>query len=418
MSILVVLIPPRPRLEARRPAGSEAESHWAGGELDYVLTSDGFAVVSQGRSAPALLPRATTVVAALADTDVSWHRISMPRAPAARLRAALGGVLEEALLDDAGDVHLAVAPQATAGQPTWVAAVNRPWLAGQLAALERSKVFVDRVVPLSWPDEPPSGHFEEQADGGDGARSNLTLTWSHPDGVATVRLQGGLARAMLPAPLPDRAHWSSTPGAATAAQQWLGRPLTVMSRAMRGLQAARTTWNLRQFDLRPHHRGARALRDFGRHIMAPAWRPVRWGLGAFLALNLLGLNLAAWQERTELRQVQASMVTLLRSTYPQVRAVLDPPVQMQRETDALRAAAGKPGDADLEPMLAAAALAWPPQRPPVDSLRFEPGRLTLAAAGWNNQEIEQFRARLRPAGWQVESAEGRLVISRPRGVQP
>jgi len=415
MSTLVVLIPPRARLQARQAAG-EGTAPGAGADFDWVLSSDGFAIDKQGRSPVSLLPRAATVVIALADADVSWHRITLPRAPAARLRAALGGVLEEALLDEPGDVHLAVAPQAAAGQPAWIAAVHRPWLAGHLGALERAKVFVDRVVPLSWPDEPPCGHFDAEADSAAKGAAALTLTWTHPDGVATLRLQGGLARSLLPDPMPDGVRWSASPAAAAAAEQWLGgAPLPVMTPAMRALQATRTNWNLLQFDLKPRHRGARALRDVSRLVMAPAWRPARWGLAALVALHVFGLNLAAWQQRAEIEQRQAAMTSLLRATYPQVRAVLDASVQMQRETDALRAAAGRAGEADLEPLLGAAALAWPAERPAVDSLRYEPGRLTLAAAGWGNQEVEQFRSRLRPAGWQVESTEGRLIVMRARG---
>jgi general secretion pathway protein L len=413
MSILVVLIAPRARLRARSTDEAATESP-SSREFHYVLSDDGFTIDSQGRCAPALLPRATMVVAALPDADVSWHRITLPRAPAARMRSALQGVLEEAVLDDAADVHLAVAPQGTPGQPTWIAAVNRPWLTRELASLERATVFVDRVVPMSWPDDPPSGHFAEAQAETDAALSTLNLTWSHPDGVATLRLQGGLARALLPAPLPDGVRWSASPGAASTAEKWLGVPIPVMTPAMRALQATRTTWNLRQFDLAPRHRGARALRDAVRHFMAPGWRPVRIGLASLVALHIVGLNLYAWQQRAELEGRRTAMVSLLRATYPQVRAVLDAPVQMQRETDALRVAAGRAGDADLEPMLAATALGWPADRPAVDSLRFEPGRLTLAAAGWGNQEIEQFRSRLRPNGWQVDSVEGRLVMSRLR----
>ena len=44
-------------------------------------------------------------------------------------------------------------------------------------------------------------------------------------------------------------------------------------------------------------------------------------------------------------------------THPQVRAVLDAPLQMARENDLLRASAGRPGDTDLEPLLQAAATA-------------------------------------------------------------
>ena len=71
---------------------------------------------------------------------------------------------------------------------------------------------------------------------------------------------------------------------------------------------------------------------------------------------------------------------------------------MLRETQALRTLAGKAGDSDLEPMLQAAAAAWPGERPPVENVRFEPGKLTLAASGWSDAQIEQFRTVLRPAG--------------------
>jgi len=87
---------------------------------------------------------------------------------------------------------------------------------------------------------------------------------------------------------------------------------------------------------------------------------------------------------------------------------------MQRETQALRTIAGKPGDSDLETMLQAAASAWPAERPPVDTLRFEPGRLTLSAAGWTDAQVAQFRSLLSPGGWAVEASEGRLTLSRAR----
>ena len=128
MSILVVQLAPRGRLRARSAAAPEPATARTSTELDYVLSRDGLAVSAQGRCAATLLPRADSVALVLADCDVSWHRITLPKAPAARLRAALVGVLEEALLDDAEQLHLALAPQAAAGQPTWVAAVDKRWL--------------------------------------------------------------------------------------------------------------------------------------------------------------------------------------------------------------------------------------------------------------------------------------------------
>lgn len=75
-----------------------------------MLSDDGRTVVQAGQSAAALLPRADSLVLVLAEADVGWHRLPIPRAPAARLRAALAGVMEEALLDDDDALHFALAP--------------------------------------------------------------------------------------------------------------------------------------------------------------------------------------------------------------------------------------------------------------------------------------------------------------------
>lgn len=417
MSTLVVQIPPRSRLRSSAAGAAAPEASGLATEYVYVSSPDGFAIEAQGRSAAGLLPKGTTVIAVLSDADVSWHRIPLPRAPAARLRAALVGVLEEALLEDADDVHLALAPNPSAGQPTWVAAVSRRWLRAELAALEKAEVFVDRVVPMAWPDDPPIGHFAEtEVDPGSTAHG-IALHWSHPDGVATVRLQGGLARALVPSPAPAETRWSATPGAVAAAEQWLGAPVRVMAPGQRLLQAARTLWNLRQFDLARRTRSGRALRDSARRFFSPEWRPVRWGLGALLLAQIMGLNLWAWHQRDAIEAKQLAMQTLVKTTYPNVSAQdvqRDADAVMQRETQALRTLAGKPGDTDLEPMLQAAASAWPADRPPVETLRFEPGRLTLSAAGWSNEQIAQFRGLLRSGGWAVEASEGRLTLSRAR----
>ena len=404
MSILVVLIPPRPRAGAPGVA-----------EFSYVLSPDGLSIAAQGRALPAQLPRADSVVAVLADCDVGWHRLTLPKAPATRLRAALVGVLEEALLDEPEATHLALAPRATAGELVWVAAVHKPWLASQLALLEKDNRSVERVVPSSWPDEVPLGHFAE-GEGDDSASTDrMTLVWSDAQGVVCLRLQGTLARAMLPAQTAQPARWTATPAVAAQAERWLGAAVMVLPAEQRALQATRSLWNLRQFDLAARHRGTRALRDAWQRFLSPAWRPVRWGLAGLVALNIVGLNLWAWHQSASIQRKQDAMVALLRSTYPNVRAVIDPALQMRRETETLRGNAGKPGEGDFEVLLQAAASAWPADRPPVETLRFEPGRLTLSATGWTPEQVNQFRSQLQPAGWQVEFDAGRLTLSRAAG---
>lgn len=404
MSILVVLIPPRPR-------GGEPSA----GEFSYVLSPDGMAIAAQGRCPPAQLPLADSVVAVLADCDVAWHQLTLPKAPAARMRLALTGLLEEALLDEPEQTHLAPAPGASAGQLTWIAAVHKPWLSAQLMVLEKANRSVERVVPTSWPDEVPLGHFAEGAGEDGGSTDQMTLVWSDANGVACLRLQGTLARAMLPAQTAQPARWTATPAVAAQAERWLGAPVMALSAEQRALQATRSLWNLRQFDLAARHRGTRAMRDAWLRFLSPAWRPVRWGLVSLLLLNVIGLNLWAWHQNTTLHRKQATMEALLRSTYPNIRTIIDPQVQMQRETETLRTNAGKPGDNDLEVLLQAAASAWPGDRPPVETLRFESGRLTLSATGWSPEQVNQFRNQLRPAGWQVDFDAGQLKLSRASG---
>ena len=414
MSTLVLQLPERRRLRAGAIDESAAPSRRR--EYAYATSDDGIELDAHGDAAASLLPKRSVVIAVVREADVAWHRITLPKAPAARLRAAIVGVVEEALLDDADKIHLAVAPLAVAGQPTWVAAVDKAWLADELAALEKAGVFVDRVVPMAWPDDPPAGHFHAPAEGVGSAQS-VVLTWASVDGVANVRLDGGLARALVPQPPPPATRWTAEPMAAAAAEQWLGAPVNVMPTEHRLLQAGRSLWNLRQFDLARKTRGARAIGDWARQMMSPAWRPVRVGLACLVAAQIVGLNVWAWHQKSAVESRRAAIQALVKKTFPRVGEAdiqRDPAAVMLRETQALRTLAGKAGDGDLEPMLQAAAAAWPGERPPVENLRYERGKLTLSAVGWSDAQIEQFRSVLRPAGVRVDASEGRLVLTRAR----
>jgi len=410
MSTLIIQLPARARLQGG--ADGVRASAQSGNELAFVLSPDGLLVARHGRAAAALLPKADSVVLVLADTDISWHRITVPKAPAARQRAAVAGVLEDQLLDDPAAMHLALAPGAVGGQSAWVAAIDRAWFASELRALEKAGVQVERAVPLSWPEDTPLGHFSG-AFGAD-AGAPMQLTWSDANGVAAIGVQGALARQMLPIWAAQPARWSAHPAVAAPAERWLGRGVLVLTDEQRMLQAARSLWNLRQFDLAPRHRGMLALRNAWRRFRSAAWRPVRWGLIAMVALQVLGLNLWAWHQQRQLDGKRDAMTQLLRSTHPQVRAVLDAPVQMQRETDSLRTAAGRSGDADLETLLGVAAAAWPDGQPPLATLKFDNGRLSFAAAGWAEAQTAQFRAQLAGGGWELASNNGVLTISRAK----
>ncbi|MEX8494815.1 type II secretion system protein GspL [Sphaerotilus sp.] len=407
MSLLVIQLPTRTRLHPQSRASAPGAGVRA--ELGFVLSPDGQSIQSEGQCAASLLPKATAVVAVLAPADVAFHRLTCPKAPAARLRAALAGILEEQVLDEVDQLHLGLAPDARPGDEAWVAAIDRGWLTAELAALETAGVVVDRVVPGLWPDAQAHGHFHVPYDDD---KPKTLLTWADAQGVSTWPLQGSLSRGLLPEPLADNTLWTADPAAAAPAERWLGQPVQVLGMGARLLASAQSGWNLRQFELAARHRGLALLRDAGKQFLTPGWRPVRLGLIGLLLANLAGLNAWAWMQRNELQVRRTAVTNLLRTTHPQVRAVLDAPLQMARENEQLRASAGRPGDTDLEPLLQAAASVWPEGRPP-QVIHYENGRLSLGAPGLGATEVSRMKATLEPAGWLIEHTDNQITLSRP-----
>lgn len=404
MSTLIILLAAQPRLAAPTTAG-----HVAPAEFDYVLSVDGTRVTEHGRAAPAALPRAALVAAVLRPGDVAFQRVDVPKAPAARMRAALTGVMEENLLEDEDEVHLALAPDAKPGGQHWVAVVNKPWLRAQIDALEFGNVALDRVVPSWWPDQGVAGHTFREG----GPDEPAQLAWRDDAGVLCVPLTSPVARALLTA-LPEDTvvRWTATPETALDASEFVGMPVASVTDEEQGLRAARAGWNLLQFDLAPQRRGVKLVRDVAaRFAFDPAWRVTRLGLVALVVVTLLGLNIRAFQENRRIAQKKAALAAAVAATFPNVKTIYDPAAQAQREIDTLRAAAGRPGDGDIETLLQAAESAWPQSHSPIDSLKFEPGRLTLPANGWTPQEIERFTTQLRAANVDVQSGTGKLLLS-------
>lgn len=443
MSLLLVLLPPRPRLAAGGEADGTASGLRAPGTWRYVWSSNGQQADRSGAVATDLLPKADTLIAVVPAGDLSWQRITLPRAPAARLRAALAGALEDSLLEDAEVLHFALPPQPLAGSPTWVAVAHRSWLATLIAALEQAGRSVDRLVPEAAPvittGAGPLGHFHargvDAAEMVDGARGDSLvseaadpeplLTLASANGCCQLRLTGALAGPLVRAQLGDAApaaRWTATPAAAAAAEHWLvqqglAQRVELQSDSQHLLQCQRSPWNLRQFELLPQLRGTRAVRDALRRLASPAWRPFRMGLAALLVLNLVGLNAWAWLQSRAVQAKREAVVELLKTTHPQVRAVLDAPAQMQRETDLLRAAAGRVGETDFETLLAATATAWPEGAPPLASLRFENGQLAISAPGAGESQAAALRERLRGLGLDARFTDNRLFVQRGAGAR-
>ena len=171
-------------------------------------------------------------------------------------------------------------------------------------------------------------------------------------------------------------------------------------------------WNLLQFDLTPRSKGLSAISTSWRQLQSPSWRAARVGVLTLAAVQLVGLNLWAWHEARQVKLKKADMVRLLQQTYPQVRVVLDAPVQMRRETETLRTQGGLPGGNDLESLMGSLAVAWPKDAP-TERLHYDGTTLSVAQPrAWGPADLEQFRSKVATTGAWVELADGKLLVRR------
>jgi general secretion pathway protein L len=401
--------------------------------LDWASSVNGETVIDNGQSPASTLPRDDDVVLVLPPRVVSWHRLAVPKVGGARLRAVLDGLLEDRLLSDTAELHFAIEPGGRAGQTVWVAACDRSWLRGWLQALETAGRPVARIVPALWPLAPVNGALP-------------TLYWAHDEGDqpwlatasplgvrctpledggqvesafgGTPNAAGSLAYELLNAN-PEDTRLLADPVVSGLAERVFNQRFDLISKPSWLLQCAQSDWNLAQFDLSLSagaRRGQRLRQTLRRLRSAPEWRAARWGLSALVAVQLLGLNLAAWSERNSLSAKQQAVTQTLQQTFPQVTLVLDAPVQMQRELARLQQASGELSNNDLEAMLGALAQNNPIEGAAPGSVNFTTGELRAGAWALDDAGLGAVQGALERSGWRVRSDGAELTLqtgSRP-----
>lgn len=386
-------------------------------EYSYTLTTDGHTAARHGSAAPALLPapgRAGEVVAVVAARALSWQRVALPQglplSNAPRLRAVLEGLLEDRLLDDPAQLHFALQPGARAGESAWVAVCDRAWLRQCLQTLEAAGRPVARIVPEF---APAPGEAPEYYALGTPDEAQFLATGEEPMLVPWAAAPLVLARAG------GSGDIQADPAVAALAERtFAGHRVALSTASERALRAARGAWDLAQFDLASSGR-TRALRKAGSgasaFLRAPQWRAARWGAGLLVAAHLVGLNAWAWQERQSLAAQQASVQSALTQTFPQVKVVVDAPVQMEREVAQLRLAAGGLSPRDLEPLMAAVGQALPAGVQPT-GIEYASGELRLRGLDLAADALAPLRERLAGAGYSAQ-AEGDGLLVRLEGAR-
>ena len=361
--MLILALPLHPGADAHR--------------MSFVQSLDGLSVLHSGQAIPSELPPpGGEVVAIIPWQRLSWHTATLPPQTGQRLSAVLHGVLEDQLLDDPAQLHLATAPGISPrhGGPTVVAACSRTWLQQALAPLQAVGLRVQRLVPEFAP----------------GLESHPELQLVQHEGQTLGLLRH--AQGVTPIPSTTRTAWAAVlagvsrcwaePAVAQQAGGWCAVEADLQPLAQRWLSAARSDWNLAQGEWGQSHvqRSGRWLQHAWQTLWhAPDWRAVRWGVGLLLGAHLLGLNAWAWREQALWRDQQQQQHRLLTETFPQVRVVIDPGLQMRREVQALRQATGSPSPQDADVLLARLSEVLPSQAS-LRQISFSAGELRWQAS--------------------------------------
>ena len=388
---------------------------------EHVLVTAGVEVPETGSATPDQLPKAVravdeTVVLVPVEA-MAWHSVDLPKGVgpvSPRLRAVLSSLLEERVLDEMGDLHLAIEPKASAGSAAWVACCDRKWLQIHLQVLESTGQAIARIVP----EFAPQSEVQKLNFLGDPRSPQFVLTGPGVEG-GVVRLP--LSSATLATALGNDALTAETlcltePSVAATAEQLAGSRVGIQKIGQRLAQATASAWDLAQFELassgkiRATRNLAKAVRAF---LQAPAWRPTRWGLGLLLLANLIGLNAWAWLEQSIIQERKTAINATLTQTFPQIKVVVDAPIQMEREMTALRQAAGAASSRDLEVMLGQLTQALGANQA-LTSIEFSGGEAKIRGLNFVDDELAAAVATLQKSGISLRQ-EGDLFLLKAEG---
>lgn len=411
--------------------------------LEYVLSADGLSVTAHETVGLSLLPKShDEVVAVVPAQMLSWHRVNLPggsvprglagERATARLRTILEGLLEDDLLDEPAQVHLALQPQASSEALAWVVACDRAWLTAALNALAQAGQPVHRVVPEFTP-QSLSNAVVMAGDADQpwvaGMLRSAALGGAAIDAQGDEPTAGGLLVCALNASTLERfmdvadnasdaaqLQVLAEPAVAALAEQLCKRPVTLQQRAERLLQASQSPWNMAQFELANLARSRQwsgVMLSAKSFLHAPQWRAARWALLLAVMVNLIGLNAFALRQQANLNDKRKAVTAVLTETFPRVQVVVDAPLQMAREVAALRRSSGQASASDLESQLAALAGAAP-QTFTLISIDFETNQLRAKGAG--SVDATAVAASLKSAGLNATLQGDQWLIS--AGAQP
>ena len=127
------------------------------------------------------------------------------------------------------------------------------------------------------------------------------------------------------------------------------------------------------------------------------------------------MNAWAWRQDNALQAKRQQVKALLSLTFPQVRTIVDAPVQMEREVALLRQASGGLSARDMEVMLGAVGAALPDGHT-LTSIEFSPGEAVVKGTALDPSQLALVSGKLSGLGYTARLDGDRLVVGAGKGL--
>jgi len=380
---------------------------------EWALCDDSGTLLQMGHDPLANLPKGHECIAILAPDRVLSIASTLPPGLKRRSQAALPFIAEEYTLTEPDNNHVVPGKMLDDGR-TALAVVDKAWLSRIIEACRNAKITLRRVIPETFMPPLEAGGWTMIWDGKSGfLRTGVTsgLALDGNDHAMPLGLQLQLRTATLPQKIVVRFPQSTSShipqgdneGTMSATQQlpaWHNLPVPLVSGAAwdwRSASIPPEALNMLWGELAPSIR----LKEWW-----PSMRPVALLLLALFLIEAIGTNIEWAMLTQERKTLTDSMQRSFRSAFGEGSALVNAPLQMQRNLAEIRHAAGLPDEGDFLPLINLAAVRL--NELPAGSVRnlhYETGRLDVDIKLARNEDFHKLQSALQKSGLNVRMGE-------------
>ncbi len=380
---------------------------------EWALCDDSGKLLQTGHDPLANLPKGHECIAILAPDRVLSIASTLPPGLKRRWRTALPFIAEEYTLTEPDNNHVVPGKMLDDGR-TALAVVDKTWLSRIIEACRSAKITLRRIIPETFMPPLEAGSWTMIWDGKNGfLRTGVTsgLALDGNDHAMPLGLQLQLRTATLPQkivvsfPQATSSHipQGDNEGTMSATQQlpaWHNLSVPLVSGA---------AWDWRRASI-PSEALNMLWGELAPSIRLKEWwpnvRPVTLLLLALFLIEAIGTNIEWTMLTQERKALTDSMQRSFRSAFGEGSALVNAPLQMQRNLAEMRHAAGLPDEGDFLPLinLAAVRLNDLPAGS-VRNLHYETGRLDVDIKLARNEDFHKLQSALQKSGLNVRVGE-------------